>query len=39
LADVPPDFAGTVCVVNDHGNATLYEQDCTGARREAWSIV
>ena len=39
-ADIPADFAGgLVCHVNDHGNATLYAQDHTGARREIWSVV
>lgn len=40
LSEVPEDFAGGLILhVNDHGNATLYAQDCTGERREVWSIV
>lgn len=39
-SEVPDDFAGGLIVcVNDHGNATLYEQDLTGQRVEVWSCV
>jgi hypothetical protein len=40
LAEVPEDFpGGLIAHVNDHGNAALYLQDYTGARREVWSVV
>ncbi len=39
LADIPDDYRGLACVVNDHGNATLYAFDVTGARTEIWSVV
>ena len=40
LSELPDDLpGGLVCVVNDHGNATLYAQDCEGVRREIWGIV
>ena len=48
LADVPADYEGMLCVVNDHGNATLYSRQFIGTDRandahwahtEIWSIV
>jgi hypothetical protein len=35
LADVPSDWRGPVLLVNDHGNATLYD----AAGTEIWGIV
>lgn len=40
LAEVPDSFRGLVCVVNDHGNATLYVTRAgIGTLREVWSVV
>lgn len=48
LANVPADYEGMVCVVNDHGNASLYMRSFIGtdraddghwAHREIWSVV
>lgn len=41
LSKVPDDFpfAGQVCVVNDHGNATLYQMRACHQLEELWSVV
>jgi hypothetical protein len=40
LAEVPDTFRGMLCVVNDHGNATLYAtENGVGTLREIWSVV
>lgn len=40
LSEVPDSFRGRVCVVNDHGNATLYATRAgVGTLREVWSVV
>lgn len=40
LSEIPKGFrGGSVVVINDHGNATLYKQSYRGARREVWSVV
>lgn len=38
LADVPPDYAGEVLHVNDHGNAALYNAN-GGKLEEVWSVA
>lgn len=40
LSEVPDTFRGMLCVVNDHGNATLYCTDKgVGTLREIWSVA
>lgn len=40
LSEVSDTFRGLLCVVNDHGNATLYCTDKgVGTLREIWSVV
>lgn len=40
LSEVSDTFRGALCVVNDHGNATLYCTDePVGTLREIWSVV
>lgn len=40
LAEVPDTFRGVLCVVSDHGNATLYAtENGVGTLREIWSVV
>jgi hypothetical protein len=41
LSEVPPTHCGRsyVCVVNDHGNATLYRLTRKGEAREVWGVV
>lgn len=38
LADLPKGFTGMALLVNDHGNATLYNV-ARGRAREVWSVV
>ncbi|MFA6270921.1 MAG: hypothetical protein WC657_06985 [Candidatus Paceibacterota bacterium] len=38
LAEVAEDYTGTVLLVNDHGNETLYSFT-NGESREVWSVV
>lgn len=39
LSGIPDDYRGLACVVNDHGNATMYAVDADDIRRELWSCV
>lgn len=40
LADIPEDYSGLALVVNDHGNASLYEVDAASQReRLLWAVV
>lgn len=40
LADIPEDYSGLALVVNDHGNASLYEVDPVAQReRLLWAVV
>jgi hypothetical protein len=38
LADIPEDYEGTICLVNDHGNATLMHGNADKAEI-IWSVV
>lgn len=39
LYDVPDSYSGLALLVNDHGNATLYDVRTGGAFREIWGVV
>ncbi len=39
LADVSPDYAGPVVLINDHGNVTFGRVDADGKFVEEWSLV
>ena len=39
LSDIPQDYHGSILLINDHGNMSLYNRGMNGHLYERWSVV